>query len=155
MKHDKVCMKRLVSYDCDLKKEHLENIAVRSEVSAPLLLKVSEPARLATVTLVEALFDRCVLCKQILSTKLSESKHGVWLGSSSGQADSKTSLIVKYVQAHTESHRGHLQSQKSNSSGEAGDLGAKYGGNITDYELRFAEVSSFRRNVAHFQILSP
>ena len=43
----------------DLKKEHLENTAVRSEVSAPLLLKVSEPARLATVTLVEAsLFDR-------------------------------------------------------------------------------------------------
>lgn len=77
------------------------------------------------------------------------------LGSSSGQADSKTSLIVKYVQAHTESHRGHLQSQKSISSCEAGDLGAKYGGNITDYELRFAEVSSFRRNVAHFQILLP
>ena len=32
------------------------------------------------------------------------------------QADSKTSLIVKYIQA--------------------GDLGAKYGGNIIDYELR-------------------
>ena len=32
------------------------------------------------------------------------------------QADSKTSLIVKYIQS--------------------GDLGAKYGGNIIDYELR-------------------
>ena len=62
-----------------------------SEVSAPLLLKVSEPARLATVTLVEA--------------------------------DSKTSLIVKYVQA--------------------GDLGAKYGGNITDYELRYSRKEEY------------
>ncbi len=38
------------------------------------------------------------------------------------------------------------------SSGEAGDLGAKYGGNITDYELRFAQVRFLRRNVGHFGI---
>lgn len=62
-----------------------------SECSAPLLLKVSEPARLAAVTLVEA--------------------------------DSKTSLIVKYIQA--------------------GDLGAKYGGNIIDYELRYARKEKY------------
>ncbi|CAJ1339124.1 unnamed protein product [Effrenium voratum] len=57
-----------------------------SEVSDPLLLHVSEPSRLAAVTLVKA--------------------------------DSPESLIVKYVQA--------------------GDLGAKFGGSITEYELRYA-----------------
>lgn len=62
-----------------------------SEVSAPMLLQVGEPARLAAVTLLEA--------------------------------DSKESLIVKYIQA--------------------GDLGAKYGGNITEYELRYARKEQY------------
>eukprot|EP00913_Durusdinium_trenchii_P015878 g14922.t1 len=39
------------------------------------------------------------------------------------QADSKESLIVKYIQA--------------------GDLGAKYGGNITEYELRYARKEQY------------
>ena len=50
----------------------------------------------------------------------------------STKADSKQSLIVKYIQV--------ICVDTLRLSHEAGDLGAKYGGDITEYELRWEKI---------------